>query len=56
MSRYEIQLADGRTVAMSGQTPEHACARAADLWQAPVVAWRPERYVIAPVHYSQIIG
>lgn len=40
MNVYELRLADGRTVTMTGRDPEHAARRAADLHGSPVVAWR----------------
>jgi hypothetical protein len=43
MAVYELRLADGKVVRMSGRTPEHAAERAADAHQQPVVAWRTDR-------------
>lgn len=56
MTTYEVKLADGSAVTMSGTDAEHACARAADLHGQVAVAWRHPRTWVGPVHPSQIIG
>lgn len=46
MTTYEIQLAGGKVVAMSGTDPIHACTRAADLYQLDAIAWRHPRVAL----------
>ena len=43
MRHYEVKLADGRLVEMTGTDATHACERAADLHGAAAVAWRHAR-------------
>jgi len=37
---FDVMLQGGREVRMSGRDWRHACERAADLYDTPVVAWR----------------
>ena len=49
---YELKLKDGRVVEATGETPEEAAKRYADLHRVTVVAWRAPRvgiFVGAPL-------
>jgi len=55
-STYEIKTDSGKVIMMSGDSPEHAMRRVADLYACQVVAWRWPSTFVGPVHHSQIIG
>jgi hypothetical protein len=40
---FELKLADGRIVEMTGEDGPHAARRYADLHQVTVIAWRAPR-------------
>lgn len=40
MEKFQIKLDNGKEVQAYGETPEHACFKAADLHQAAAIAWR----------------
>jgi hypothetical protein len=44
--KFELKLADGKTVEWDGETGEDAAVRAADCLGVEVVAWRWPRYGI----------
>jgi hypothetical protein len=56
---WEILAADGKVYAMSGDSPEHACERVADLYRVTIVAWREPRIALViglSRHAAEVIG